>query len=126
MNKSLIVVLAILLFACNNKEKESTGKNDALAFDETNYTLEEVEVNGEKIRYRAYENIIYVSKPIDTTYQKLNYYVPESYFEGKAIGEYDASTAPIFFPNSISTDLFLFIYNLPGRLTYYVIIFGKL
>ena len=59
------------------------------------------ELNGQTIRYRAFENIVYVLKPADSRYQTLNVYIPEAYFSGGSIDGYTAHTAPIFFPNNI-------------------------
>lgn len=56
------------------------------------------ELNGQTIRYRAFENIVYVLKPADSRYQTLNVYIPEAYFSGGSIDGYTAHTAPIFFP----------------------------
>ena len=73
-----------------------------LAFDSTNYTDVSFFVGDEPINARAYENIIYVSKPTDPEHQIINIYIPEAYFEGKPLGGFTAETAPIYFPNAIS------------------------
>ena len=72
-----------------------------LNFDAKNYTVKSIEVGGKTVQYRAFENIVYVTHPVDTKYQRMNVYVPESYYEGKTIGRFSAQTAPIFFPNSV-------------------------
>ena len=66
-----------------------------------NYTTKTVTVNGKAITYRAYENIVYVAKPVDIAYQTINIYIPEEYFKNKSVGKYNAKTAPIFFPNTV-------------------------
>ena len=72
-----------------------------LNFDAKNYTMKSIEVGGKTVQYRAFENIVYVTHPVDTKYQRMNVYVPESYYEGKTVGRFSAQTAPIFFPNSV-------------------------
>ena len=80
--------------------KTANGYN--LNFDANkNYTIKTVTVNGKTITYRAYENIVYVKKPVDIAYQTINIYIPEEYFNNKSVGKYNAKTAPIFFPNSV-------------------------
>jgi hypothetical protein len=39
-------------------------------------------IEGKTLTVRAYENIVYVARPADTVYQKLNVYVPGQYFTG--------------------------------------------
>lgn len=65
------------------------------------HTLGTATVGDQSVPYRAYEGIVYVSKPVDTTYETLNVYIPEAYFEGGTIHGYTAETAPIFMPNSV-------------------------
>ena len=64
-----------------------------LRFDPEAYVTKTVEVDGETVVYRAYENIIYVQKPVDPVFQSLHIYVPES-----AVGKKDV---PIFFRNYV-------------------------
>lgn len=75
--------------------------NTASQFDVNNYKPLDVTVDNQTIKVRAYENIVYVANPVDTAYQSMNIYIPESYFEGKSINGYTASTAPIFMPNAV-------------------------
>lgn len=72
-----------------------------LDFDFASFRIESATVGDRTIRYRAYENLVYVRRPVDSTYQKLNLYVPLEYYNGKSIGAYTAKTAPIFLPNTI-------------------------
>lgn len=72
-----------------------------MVFDHSNYIVREMQVQKEQLRYRAYENIVYVSKPVSAPHQSLNVYVPECYYEGGAINGYTIDTAPIFFPNAV-------------------------
>ena len=80
--------------------KTANGYN--LNFDvNKNYTTKTATVNGKTVTYRAYENIVYVAKPVDIAYQTINIYIPEEYFKNKTVGKYNAKTAPIFFPNTV-------------------------
>ncbi len=75
-----------------------TGSNDtSMTFDSTNYTSGTVNSTS----YRAYTNLVYVANPVNETYQRMNIYIPESYFSGGTINGYTASTAPIFMPNGV-------------------------
>ncbi|MFJ7738735.1 subtype B tannase [Lysinibacillus sp. NPDC097287] len=82
----------------NQKEQEEVY---SLQFNENNYTLQTLSKGDHVVKYRAYENIVYVSNPVDVDYQIMNFYVPEAYYEGKNIANYSIQTAPIFFPNQI-------------------------
>ena len=73
----------------------STGSS-TLVFSPTIYTAGTV--NG--VSYRAYNNIAYVSSPVNQDYQKLSIYIPEPYFSSRPLNGYTASTAPIFIPNN--------------------------
>lgn len=84
--------------------RTSTSLNrtpDALLLDPSRYTLQTVEVNGQTLRVRAFENLPVVARPVEPQYQALNLYVPEAYFNGGRIGRFDARTAPIFLPNAV-------------------------
>lgn len=72
-----------------------------ITFDPNRYTVKTLTLNGQTITFRAFEDIVYVQNPVDTKYQRLNFYVPEAYYSGKSIGGYTAKTAPIFFPNEV-------------------------
>ena len=80
--------------------KTENGYN--LNFDANkNYTTKTAIVNGKTVIYRAYENIVYVAKPVDIAYETINIYIPEEYFKNKSVGKYNAKSAPIFFPNTV-------------------------
>lgn len=81
--------------------KYTASSSYSLHFNDKAYTVKNVTINGKTIQYRAYENIVYVSNPVDTNYQIMNVFVPEEYFESASINGYTADTAPIFFPNQI-------------------------
>lgn len=70
------------------------------SFDVNKYQSEQTCIGAETIRYRAFKNLSYCSKPKDDI-QKLNLYVPEEYFEGKSIHGYSIKTAPILMPNTV-------------------------
>lgn len=73
----------------------------SLIFDETQYTVKTLEEDGQKLVYRAFEGIPYVSSPTSPELQQLSIFVPEAFYEGKSINGYDLKTAPIFFPNTV-------------------------
>ena len=64
-----------------------------LTFHPEQYVRKSIVVDGQEIAYRAYENIVYVKKPVDVTFQSLNIYVPE--------GLANEKEAPIFFRNYV-------------------------
>ncbi|OYU26319.1 MAG: alpha/beta hydrolase [Burkholderiales bacterium PBB2] len=78
-----------------------TRRPDPLLFDPSRYTPQTVEVNGQTLNVRAFENLPVVARPVEPEYQALNLYVPEAYFTGGRIGRFDARTAPIFLPNAV-------------------------
>ena len=77
---------------------EDTGSNDtSMNFSTATYTTATVN----DVTYRAYTNLVYVSNPVNETYQRMSIYIPEAYFSGGTINGYTASTAPIFMPNNV-------------------------
>ncbi|MGD0656234.1 MAG: subtype B tannase [Thermoguttaceae bacterium] len=70
----------------------------SLTLDADKYTQKSFTLNGQTIRCRVFENIVYVQHPVDPKFECINIYIPAEYFEGKSIGNYTAETAPIFFP----------------------------
>ena len=83
----------------NNPGGDSdSGSNDtSMNFSNASYTTGTVN----NVTYRAYTNLVYVSKPVNETYQRMSIYIPEAYFSGGSINGYTASTAPIFMPNNV-------------------------
>lgn len=76
----------------------------SLNFDPNNYVVETFSTNdlSVNIEYRAYKNLVYVSNPVDTAYQSMNFYVPAEYFEdGSVSGNAASQTVPIFFVNGV-------------------------
>lgn len=96
---SLLLVQSPAVFADTAASGASGTKG--LMFDTTAYTVKTLTINGQPVRYRAFEKIVYVRNPVDTKYECMNVYVPEAYYEGKSIGKYTADTAPIFLPNAV-------------------------
>lgn len=72
-----------------------------LEFDDKHYRTLETTFNGQTIRFRAFEKIVYVQNPLEPDYQTLNIYVPEAYFQQGEINGFNAQTAPIFLPNAV-------------------------
>ena len=95
MKKWIVPVFAftflLMLFAPAYSQEGSTVYS--LDFDPENYIVKTTVVDGATVTYRAYMDISYVKSPVETNYQKLNVYVPESLV--------DDQTVPIFFPNQI-------------------------
>lgn len=79
----------------------SVSAADSLDFKIQNYETRTMTVDGKEVTFRAYENIPYVANPVDTTYQSMNVYIPEAYFQNEKDGKYTAESAPIFLPNSV-------------------------
>lgn len=98
-----MVLLATLAIQAKTpvKTTAAAGKVYSLNFDAKNYVTEKAELNGKTIVYRAYKNIVYVSKPVETKYQCMNIFIPEAYFQGKTVNGYNKNTAPIFLPNNV-------------------------
>lgn len=100
-----VLSASLLMAACQssaiNQSATTTANTHALQFDTTSYQTLDVTVNNQTIKVRAYENIVYVANPVDSAYQSINIYIPESYFDGKSINGYTADTAPIFMPNAV-------------------------
>ena len=96
----LFCLFGSMLFAAQKTTKTVKNEYD-LKFNPNKYVSKETEINGQKIKYRAYENIVYVKNPIDKEYQNMNIYIPEEYFNNSSIGSYNSNNAPIFFPNTV-------------------------
>lgn len=81
---------------------DENSTSSSLVFDASAYTEETATVNDQTVEYRAYEGIVYVANPVDTTYQIMNVYVPEAYYQGGTIQKYNKDTAPIYIGTGIS------------------------
>ena len=96
----LFCLFGSMLFAAQKTTKTIKNEYD-LKFNPNKYVSKETEINGQKIKYRAYENVVYVKNPVDKDYQNMNIYIPEEYFNNSSIGSYNSNNAPIFFPNTV-------------------------
>lgn len=103
MTMSALVSLVSMpvVFAADKTVAPQEQKSYTLEFDVGQFEQKEIQAGEQNIKYRAYENRVYVSKPVDIQYESMNIYVPEAYYEGKAIGSYTKDTAPIFMPNTV-------------------------
>lgn len=79
----------------------SEAAGSGLDFDAGRFERRRIEVDGRSIDIRAYEQLPVVSRAIEPSYQAVNVYVPEAYFQGGSVGRYSARTAPIFLPNGV-------------------------
>lgn len=73
---------------------------DNLRFDDTSYEVKTLTLDGRSVTYRAFTGINYCANPKDAI-QKLNIFVPETYYEGGSINGYDLKSAPIYMPNTV-------------------------
>ena len=96
----LFCLFGSMLLAAQKTTKAVKNEYD-LKFNPNKYISKQIEVNGKKVKYRAYENIVYVKKPVNKEYQNMNIYIPEEYFKNSSIGNYNSTNAPIFFPNTV-------------------------
>ncbi len=80
---------------------KNIGQTYDLTFDSTRGVEKTLIYEGKEIRFIAYENIVYVKKPVNVEAQSLSIYVPAEYLEGGTINDYTAETAPIFMPNGV-------------------------
>lgn len=103
--KFLLLGAALLLPSCSvvtgMNATGMSGRAYSLNFDGRTYRAGTTTVDGRAVRYRAYENVVYVQHPEDVTTEIMNIYVPEEYFQGQGVGRFTAQTAPIFLPNQI-------------------------
>lgn len=72
-----------------------------MKFDKENYKVEELTLEKETIRFRAFRNLVYVEHPVNEAYQQMNLFVPEVYYEGGKLNGYTLKTAPVFMPNLV-------------------------
>jgi hypothetical protein len=96
--KEIIIIVAIVAVTMSAGFSQNSGQLD---FSNEKYTPQTLTCEGKTFNIRAYEKIVYVRNPVDTTYQQMNIYIPEAYFKEGFINGYTAETAPVFFPNKI-------------------------
>ena len=94
-------LLLAALATCSTAAHAQQLPTYSLDFNAKKYVVQTLTLAGKTFKVRAFEKIVYVARPVDTTYQVLNIYIPEEYFVGKSLNGYSAATAPIFFPNKI-------------------------
>lgn len=74
----------------------------SLKFNAKNYTKETLQLDGQDVAFRAYRNVVYVSKPASVAYESMSLFIPEAYFQkGGTVNGYTKDTAPIFLPNGV-------------------------
>jgi hypothetical protein len=96
-----LIVKVLVLYLMIGHLASSDAAEYSLVFDENRFSEKTINVDDKTIAYRSYEGISYVSKPVDTRYQTMNFYVPSEYYQGKSIRNYTKETAPIFLPNTV-------------------------
>lgn len=116
--KAMMTAMAVLLTGCvtmpvlqanhqsnakivnqSNPSQSSNQQSKAsLQFDSSAYTPMQFVVNGQTIKVRAFENVVYATNLLDKSHLSINIYIPESYFHHEKVGAYSAQTAPIFMP----------------------------
>ena len=74
--------------------------DDKICFNPEAFEVKICEIDEQCITYRAYENIVYCTNPVDPI-QKMNIYVPEVLAQGGTINGFILKTAPIFMPNTV-------------------------
>lgn len=73
-----------------------------LKFNAKNYTMETLQLDGKDVAFRAYRDVVYVSKPASVASESMSVFIPEAYFQkGGSVNGYTAKTAPIFLPNGV-------------------------
>ena len=55
-----------------------------MKFEKENYKIEELTLENEAIRFRAFRNLTHVEHPVNKEYQQMNLFVPEAYYDGRA------------------------------------------
>ena len=99
--KKLIGLILIAILFIGFVNIVNGQKPTSIIFDPTKYISQSQEFQGKNIKIRAFEKIIYVSNPTDTSLQVINIYIPEEYFNGGSVNGYNAETSPIFFTNKV-------------------------
>lgn len=96
MKKTMVFAAAILAtVAC-------TAAPGALDFSDASYREVSLSYNGTPVSFRYYQNIYYVTNVVDSTYQKMNLYIPAEYYTGGSVNGYTAETAPIFLYHKVA------------------------
>lgn len=53
----------------------------SLKFNAKNYTKETLQLDGKDVAFRAYRNVVYVSKPASVAAESMSIFIPEAYFQ---------------------------------------------
>ncbi len=94
--------LAILVaISLGFSAEQNMATTYSLEFDSSSYQDKEQTIDGITIAYRAFEDIVYVANPANPDRQKLNIFVPLSYYDNTKSGKFDLHSAPIFLPNDV-------------------------
>ena len=91
MKKLIKLSFALLMAGYASAAIPTTKADDPLKFNPNRKSTESTLtfLDGKTVKYRAYETIYYVANVVDSTYQYLNVYIPESAYATN-------STAPMF------------------------------
>ena len=98
---NFVMARSIISDVANQALETTISSKYDIKFDKSIGKVYSKNCNGQTVDYYAYENIVYVSKPVSIEYQSMNIYIPKGYLEGKTINGYTAKTAPIFMPNGV-------------------------
>ncbi len=104
MKKTFVLLAAVSAAVCSGVYASGTrdsGKKYSIRFNPDVYEERSVTSENTTVKYRAYEKIVYVRNPVDTTYEIMNIYIPSAYFENGTVNGYTAGTAPVFLPNMV-------------------------
>lgn len=71
-----------------------------LEFHGDQYEVKSCQADGRTMVYRAFERIPYCRKP-KSDIQVMNLFVPEQFYQEKAVNGYTLKTAPVFIPNTV-------------------------
>ena len=93
-----VILFALALFAA----MACTAAPGGLDFSKAAYKDVTLTYNGTPVSFRYYQDIYYVTNVVDSTYQKMNLYIPAEYYSGGSVNGYTAETAPIFLYHKIA------------------------
>lgn len=97
----LAACLAGLLLPATTASAAGSTAANSLAFNPAAGVARTATVSGRSFSYLAWEGIVYVAKPVDSTWQRMNIYIPVEYTRGQPLNGWTAATAPIFLPNQV-------------------------
>lgn len=112
----ILMAMSFTIISGGTSIKPAMASQTGTTYSVDNYTEKIVTVDGKIYKFRAYENIVYVKDPADITFESMNVYIPEAYFQNKSVGSYTADTAPIFLPNTVGA----YLPGAPGSISNYL------